>query len=471
MRRVLVGMDFASWRDAARSALAEGWQPAEIDLQDSGWPQVMDLELAVDSLPSGVAVNEPHVPKTFLDAAAIVAVHCQKDRWNLLYRLLYRLQLERDLMRVEVDDDVAQLKRLEQQVQRDLHKMHAFVRFRKVEDPVVGEHFIAWYRPDHRIVRLAAPFFAERFAVMRWTILTPDESVAWNPATRQLRFGPGAPREAAPQEDEMEELWRGYYGAIFNPARLNPEAMRSEMPVRYWQHLPEVTLLPELMQRADRRVAEMVAQQQTQPTAAPFMPEQHTLPILRKALPECKGCGLYKCATQVVPGAGSGQAKLMLVGEQPGDQEDLAGEPFVGPAGIMLRKALEELQIDAKTIFVTNAVKHFKFVLKGKRRLHENPRISEINACRPWLLAELDAVKPQVVVCLGASAAKSLLGGTFTLMKSRGTVVESAYARQVVATVHPSAILRARDDQSRHGLYQFLKDDLALAYATSLKSS
>lgn len=207
------------------------------------------------------------------------------------------------------------------------------------------------------------------------------------------------------------------------------------------------------------------------PTTAPFVPAKHSLTALRDAMPRCEGCDLYRHATQVVPGAGTSHARLMLVGEQPGDQEDLAGKPFVGPAGAMLRKAMEELRIDIKTIYVTNAVKHFKFVLKGKRRLHESPRMSEINACRPWLLAELDAVKPQVVVCLGASAAKSMLGGSFALMTSRGKVLESAYAQRVVATVHPSAILRARNEQSRHGLYQFLKDDLAVAYATSLKNS
>jgi len=207
------------------------------------------------------------------------------------------------------------------------------------------------------------------------------------------------------------------------------------------------------------------------PTAAPFVPDKHSLMALREAMPRCEGCDLYRHATQVVPGAGTSRARLMLVGEQPGDQEDLAGKPFVGPAGMMLRKVIEEIQVDPKTVFVTNAVKHFKFVLRGKRRLHESPRMSEINACRPWLLAELDAVKPQVVVCLGASAAKSLLGGSFALMTSRGKVLESAYAQRVVATVHPSAILRARDETSRHGLYQILKDDLALAYATSLKNS
>jgi uracil-DNA glycosylase family protein len=213
-----------------------------------------------------------------------------------------------------------------------------------------------------------------------------------------------------------------------------------------------------------------MAMRQEKSTAAPFVPKTHKLSILREAMPACRGCDLYKYATQVVPGVGAMRAKLLLVGEQPGNQEDLQGKPFVGPAGMLLRKAMDELQIDAKKVFITNAVKHFKFTQRGNRRLNENPRMSEISACRPWLLAELDAVKPEIVLCLGASAAKSLLGGTFALMKARGTIQRSPYFERVFATVHPSAILRARDEQGRAGLYQFLKDDLALAYETSLKS-
>ncbi len=471
----MVEPNFDAWRSLAREAMAEGWLPEQIDFQDATQPAPMSLELDGLDAPRGQLVERPFVPKSFLDTSTLAAVHRDGDRWNLLYRLLSRLQGNRDLMRVEIDDDVAHLKQMEQQVRRDLHKMHAFVRFRKVEEPAedgtVREHFIAWYRPDHRIVPLAAPFFAERFAVMRWTILTPDESVSWNPDTKSLSFGAGVGKEAAPQEDELENLWRAYYGSIFNPARLNPEAMRNEMPVRYWQHLPEVALLPTLMQQAESRVANMVTRQSKQPTAAPFVPNDHTLPVLRAAMPGCEGCDLYKHATQVVPGVGDIHAPLMLVGEQPGDQEDLQGAPFVGPAGRVLRKAMEELGVADENIFMTNAVKHFKFVQRGKLRLHQNPRTGELNACRPWLAAEIDAVKPKVVLCLGASAAKSLLGGTFALMKERGVIKSTTYAERVLATIHPSAVLRARDEQSREALYTFMKDDLALAYSTALGKS
>ena len=475
MRVLRVPPDFDAWRALAREALADGWTPDQVDMQDATLPASMELALTQTEPPASEKIERPFVPKSFLDAATLAAVHRDGDRWNLLYRLLFRLQQNRNLMRVEVDDDVAHLKQMEQQVRRDLHKMHAFVRFRRIEEPDasgnVREHFIAWYRPDNRVVPLAAPFFAERFAVMRWTVLTPDESVSWDPDAKSLSFGPGVGKEAAPQEDELEDLWRTYYGSIFNPARLNPEAMRNEMPVRYWQHLPEVSLLPTLMQQAEARVANMVTRQSKQPTAAPFVPAEHTLPVLRDAMPRCEGCDLYKYATQVVPGAGGAHAPLMLVGEQPGDQEDLQGAPFVGPAGRVLRKAMEELGIADKDLFVTNAVKHFKFVQRGKLRLHQNPRTGELNACRPWLTAEIEAVKPKVVLCLGASAAKSLLGGTFALMKERGVIKSTPYAERVLATIHPSAVLRARDEQSREGLYQFMKDDLALAYTTALHTA
>ncbi len=474
MHRVTIPPDFEAWRAAARDALRSGYSPEQLNFEDASAPSSLDL-LTMDEAPAGHAVTQPHVPKAFLEAAKLVAVHRDPARWNLLYRLLYRLQTERDLLKVEVDDDVATLKRMEAQIRRDLHKMHAFVRFRKVDEPgpdgTAQEHFIAWYRPDHRLVPLAAPFFAERFAPMQWTILTPDESVSWDPQTKQLRFFAGTGKESAPQEDELETLWRSYYGSIFNPARLNPDVMRSEMPVRYWQHLPEVALLPELMQRAEARVTAMVTRQSKQPTAAPFVPAEHTIPVLQAAMPGCKGCELYEHATQVVPGVGNLSAALMLVGEQPGDQEDRQGAPFVGPAGGVLRKALDEIGIGHDEVFMTNAVKHFKFVQRGRLRLHQNPKMSEITACKPWLAAEIDAVRPKVILCLGASAAKSLLGGTFALMKERGTIKQTAFAERVMATVHPSAVLRAADEQGRAQLYQFLLADLAMAYQTARQAA
>ena len=466
--RVMVPPDFSAWRQMARLALQQRLEPDAIDFADETVPVADDLfgavstkDLLLDVHPGNEA-PVPYVSKAFLERAHVAALHREPSRWNLLYRLLWRLQNNRELMRVEVDTDVSALLRLVQQIKRDEHKMHAFVRFRRIADES-GEQFIAWYEPAHRILPLAAPFFQERFAIMRWSILTPDGSVYWDPALGNLQFGPPLDRSHAPAEDELETLWKSYYSSIFNPARLNPDVMRSHMPVKYWSNLPEVELLPSLLQKAEGRVQSMVSKQGDKPTAAPFVPAEHTLPILGQALPACRGCDLYEHATQVVPGRGPTTAQIVLVGEQPGDQEDRRGEPFIGPAGGVLRKALAEIGLPPETVYMTNAVKHFKFTLRGKVRLHQNPRVSEIMACRPWLLAELDALKPKLVVCLGASASKSLLGGTFALMRDRGKLMPSSFAQQIMATIHPSAVLRGKDDATRDTLYRHLRDDLQLA--------
>ena len=198
-------------------------------------------------------------------------------------------------------------------------------------------------------------------------------------------------------------------------------------------------------------------------SAAPFVPASTSLKVLSASAHECRGCDLYKAATQVVFGAGPKRARVMFVGEQPGDQEDRQGEPFVGPAGALLDKALADAGIPGDDVYVTNAVKHFKWEPRGKRRIHKKPRASEVKACRPWLEAELRAVHPAVVVCLGATAAQSLLGSSFKLMQQRGKVVTSGMAGPVVATIHPSAVLRAPEAEGRRAAYEMLVADLKVA--------
>jgi DNA polymerase len=195
-------------------------------------------------------------------------------------------------------------------------------------------------------------------------------------------------------------------------------------------------------------------------TAAPFVPNTTSLEVLSAASHECRGCDLYKSATQVVFGAGPKRARVVFVGEQPGDQEDRQGEPFVGPAGALLDKALADAGIPRNQVYVTNAVKHFKWEPRGKRRIHKKPRASEVKACRPWLEAELRSLKPAVVVCLGATAAQSMLGAGFKLMQQRGQVVSSPSAQRIVATIHPSAVLRAPDSEGRKAAYEMLVADL-----------
>jgi uracil-DNA glycosylase len=195
-------------------------------------------------------------------------------------------------------------------------------------------------------------------------------------------------------------------------------------------------------------------------TAGVLVPERPTLPKLREAAAGCKACDLWKSGTQTVFGEGRREAEVMFVGEQPGNDEDLAGRPFVGPAGKLMDKAMEEAGIDRSLAYVTNVVKHFKWEPRGKRRIHQKPNWGEIAACRPWLDAEIGVVKPRVIVCLGATAAQALLGRQFRVTKQRGVPVESDLAPTVIATVHPSSILRADTEEDRRVAYDEFVADL-----------
>ena len=194
--------------------------------------------------------------------------------------------------------------------------------------------------------------------------------------------------------------------------------------------------------------------------AAVFIPETRTLPVLRNAVQVCRGCDLYLHATQAVFGEGKPRSSAVLIGEQPGDEEDRKGHPFVGPAGRLLDRALEEAEIDRATIYVTNAVKHFKFEERGKRRLHKKPSAPEIRACRPWLEAEILLIQPEVIVCLGATAAHTVFGPQYRVTEERGKFVAHPWAPRATSTVHPSAILRAPDEELRHLEFERFVEDL-----------
>jgi uracil-DNA glycosylase family protein len=202
-----------------------------------------------------------------------------------------------------------------------------------------------------------------------------------------------------------------------------------------------------------------------QQTAAPLIPPNPTIPKLRATAANCRACDLWKTGTQTVFGEGGGaKPRVMLVGEQPGDQEDIQGHPFVGPAGKLLDKALAEAGIDRKQVYVTNAVKHFKWEPRGKRRIHKKPNSMEITACKPWIEAEIEVLQPDVIVCLGATAAQALLGRQFKVSTQRGMWVPSPLARFVMATVHPSSLLRAPDDETRRREMQRFISDLKLVH-------
>ena len=246
--------------------------------------------------------------------------------------------------------------------------------------------------------------------------------------------------------------------------------MQAEMPKKYWKNLPEAEAIPLLLHEAPGRVEEMMKRsaakravgEEAEWRPAP-VPDTTSLAAVAEAACACKACPLYKNATQTVFGEGPKRASIMFIGEQPGDSEDLAGKPFVGPAGKMMDRALLEAGIDRREVYVTNAVKHFKWEPRGKRRIHQKPNSREIAACRPWLEAELRLVKPKLVVCLGATAAQTLLGASFRVTRERGKVLSSPLAPRVLATVHPSSLLRQPDEESREREYKHFVADLRVA--------
>lgn len=401
----------------------------------------------------------PAVPDEFRRLLRMVACHREPSRWALLYSVLWRLTTTQPrLLAIEVDREVGRLLALQRQAQRDVYHMKAYVRFRKV---TVGadDHYIAWHQPDHPVLPLAVPFFAERFAALRWSILTPDASAHWDGET--VHFGPGVTQRDAPGDDALETAWRTYYAATFNPARINPTAMLAQLPGRFWKGLPESRLIAPLTQAVRASVGQVMDTRRHMAA----LPMAASLPELAQAAATCTGCDLHLTATQTVFGRGPSEARIMLVGEQPGDQEDLAGEPFVGPAGEVLNQALERAGIDRSQLYVTNAVKHFRFVLEGRRRRHQAPRLSDIVSCRPWLEAELKAVRPEVVVCLGRTAAQSLIGGQVSVEQLRGRFLTSPFPARILLTYHPSSILRAREQSAQDRLFGLLVQDLRTAAA------
>jgi DNA polymerase len=350
--------------------------------------------------------------------------------------------------------------------------VHAFVRFRCLRGS--PPRYVAHIATVHDVLRRAAPFFVDRFATMQWTITTPQVTAHWD--GRTLAFGPPPDVPAPPPDDETEALWLAYYDSIFNPARLNERLQRRAMPVRYWAGLPEARRIPVLVAAARSRTAAMIAHA-SDPSgglraAAPKRPP-HDGEFgaddgpLKARLDACRRCDLYRNATQGVAGRGPARAKLMLVGEQPGDEEDLAGEPFVGPAGRLLAKALEEAGVDPARVYVTNAVKHFKWEPRGKRRIHKTPAQREVEACHVWLDGEIARERPRVLVALGATALTALLERKMAIRDARGTVLQHASGATIVATYHPSAALRAPTPEMREQTYRAIVDDLRHAQAAA----
>ncbi|MEO6198713.1 MAG: UdgX family uracil-DNA binding protein [Sphingomicrobium sp.] len=436
--------DFDGWRDAARGLAEAGVPPSAIVWEVAG--EAGDLFAALPDAAAPPAGASFAVPRAFVDLARAAICHSDPERFALLYALLLKLRDNRRALEDRADPLVDRLEKLAKEVRRDAHKMHAFVRFREVEEPSGATRFVAFFEPDHHIVRREAGFFVRRFANMRWSILTPELSIHWD--TESLREGPGATRGEAPGGDPIEEVWKTYYASIFNPARVKVKAMLKEMPKKYWANMPETALVAPLIAGAQARESAMIEASRSNHSLPPSNARPSWAALKAEAI-ACTRCELHQCATQTVFGEGPLNARILFVGEQPGDQEDLAGRPFVGPAGEVFNAVLAEAGIDRADTYVTNAVKHFKFVMRGKRRIHQSPDTSEISACRWWVEQERELIQPPLTVALGGTAARSLFGKVMAIGRNRGVPHHLPDGGEAWITVHPSFLLRIPEEERR----------------------
>ena len=460
---VRLAQSFDAWRAAARELIARGVPPADVAWQSQ--PGEGDL---FSSTPEATGTGAPplRLPRQLvelLESAACFNVH---DRWAFLYKVLWRWQLGQHDVVSPADADGARLHAMVKAVRREEHDMHAYVRFRERSEAEGAPRFVAWFEPTHEVLPQVARHFARRMGSISWMIATPGASMLWDGAT--LHAGPALLRGAADIDDAGEALWLTYYRSIFNPARVSADLLHSHIPSRFWKNLPEGAIVPAMLSGAangERRTGQTASVGQRQGAAMIPISAERAQPVREAVttLDQCRRCELWQHATQAVPGTGPHTARIMLVGEQPGDQEDLAGLPFIGPAGVLLDRAMQEAGMARDSIYLTNAVKHFKWEPRGKRRLHKTPAQREILSCRGWLEDELRSVQPQVIVALGSTALKSILqDGTASMTPLIGTPIEHD-GRWVVTVYHPSYVLRAADEESRRQAYAVIVDGLRQA--------
>jgi len=426
--------DWEGWRSATR-ALALADVPAE----DITW------SVADGARPTPL----PDATGTFTVARACVALAetaiqaCDPGRFGLLYGIVRRA---RNGMRAEDDPDLPQARRLALAVRREAHRMQSLVRFRPVADHVAdhvadgGVCHVGWFEPAQFVLDAVSRAYARAYAHLPFSILTPARSAHWTGTA--LSFGPGVEPDAIADDDGLEAAWRARFADLFEHAAPPPT---SNTP-------PPVDL------RAPDRPA-------LGPVRLPPTPMAAVLTRAAQEAEGCRRCPLWQPATQTVFGEGPPDAPIMFIGEQPGDQEDIIGRPFVGPAGQLLDQALEEAGIDRRQTYVANVVKHFKFLPRGPRRLHQTPETPEIEACRFWLELERAEVRPSLVVLLGGTAARTVLGRPVTIGRERGALLDLPDGTPAFITVHPSFLLRQPDEESKARQYQVFVNELRQAAA------
>jgi len=425
MRRVVLAneTDWEGWRKSTRSLVLDGVVP-----DDVSW-SVRSRDEEGDPLQD--ATGSFGVSRSLIAVASLAIQAREPGRFDLLYRLFWRVNAGRQA-------DAAEMRRaqgLAYAVRAEAHKMRALLRYLPVQEGN-RTRYLGWYEPAHFVLEANAQLIARRFSELTFSILTPDGAAHWDGS--ELRFSSGADRASVPDDNALRSWWQRQHINLLREARVGTE-------------VPEAEQLDEAPRSPDR------------PSLAPVVLKLHADRPLQEAIHEasnCRRCHLYASATQTVFGEGPAQASAVFIGEQPGDQEDLIGRPFVGPAGQIMDRAMEEAGIDRRTVYITNAVKHFKFEPRGKRRLHKTPETPEIQACRFWLDVELVRLRPKLVVAMGSTAARAVLGRVITITRERGKPIAMPDGQQVFVTVHPSFLLRVPDEDAKMREYRAFVADM-----------
>lgn len=412
--------DYAGWRAHARVLALTGVPPEEIR-----WT-VGRAASAIPDQEGGFSV-----PRALVALAGLVVQARERDRFDLLYRLVWRAQAGGLSVDDPTDAELSRARALAFAVRAESHRMRALIRYLDVDGRNIG-----WFRPAHHVLEGAAQSLARRFGGLAVSVLTPDGSAHWGDG--ELRFGPGADAAAIPDDAGLDAFWRAYGADVLAASRPGTS-------------VPEAETLSEDPWPPDRPALD--------PVVLARDPDDGVVQAAREAA-TCRRCPLYAPATQTVFGEGPAGARVLFVGEQPGDQEDVIGRPFVGPAGQMLDRALADAGIDRRTVYVTNAVKHFKFTPRGKRRIHQTPDAAEAQACAFWLDVERVRLRPDVIVLLGATASRAVLGRPVTIGRERGRPIRLSDTETAFVTVHPSFLLRVPDAEAKRREYRAFVADL-----------
>jgi probable DNA metabolism protein len=407
--------DWAGWRRATRALVLADVAPDQVRWSVGG---------DGDAQPEGS--GSFNVSRSLVSLASLAIQAREPERFDLLYRLVWHANAG-----ATDEAELRQTQRLALAVRAEAHRMRTHVRFQPVEDGN-RTRYLGWYAPAHYVLEANAQLIARRFRDLAFSIVTPDGAAHWDGT--ELRFSTGGVQVA--DDDALHAWWHAH--------RAQPNA-------RIGTSVPEAEALDEAPRSPDRPALGPVL---LQPAADPDLREAEV------AAGGCRRCHLYEAATQVVFGEGPAHARILFVGEQPGDHEDIIGRPFVGPAGQIMDRAMEEAGIDRRTVYITNAVKHFKFEPRGKRRIHKTPEAPEIQACRFWLDVELVRLRPKLVVAMGGTAARALLGRAVTITRERGRPIELPDGQKAFVTVHPSFLLRVPDEDAKAREYRAFVADL-----------